>query len=504
MVAIQTPPALRSNGVKHNQQGCFMNPKEDQTDALPGPPVQKGHETHVVEPGDAKKLESTVISSLAQADQQTICFKNEIARLLAQVAALREASIEGPEGDRLVMQLRTANQNLVIATLDAQDMQAAAEALIRRQDEFLAMLAHELRNPLAPIAMANESLGILQDVHPVLPRLHAIIGRQLGNLTHIVDELLDASRVMTGKITLRKQALLLSEVIDGAIETCQPYADKRHQKLSVDVRVDSGNDFPDDADPIIVDGDKIRLIQAFSNLLINATKFTQEGGSITVSTARLANTVNVFIKDNGVGIGPELQPFIFDLFTQGPRSLERTEGGLGIGLSLVRTIAELHGGKVEVSSEGDGMGSEFKLQLPISSELLPDDGSVPPTQIPVRARRILVIEDNADSNSLLNNILAQEGHIMTSAFDGPSGLALATQNSYDVIICDIGLPGMSGYEVIERLQLHSSRPLPRLIAMTGYNQPGNQARAAEAGFDHYLVKPVAMRNLRNLIPTDEP
>jgi two-component system, sensor histidine kinase len=295
-------------------------------------------------------------------------------------------------------------------------------------------------------------------------------------------------------------------VIDGAIETSQPYADKRHQHLSVDVRVDLQIDLPDDLQDnrIIVDGDLVRLVQAFSNLLINATKFTQEYGNITVSTSRLGNTVTILIKDNGAGIAPELQPFIFDLFTQGPRSLERAEGGLGIGLSLVRTIVEMHGGTVGVSSEGAGLGSEFRIQLPISAEVLPLHSTASPTQIPARACRILLIEDNPDTNSLLNNILAQEGHLMTSALDGHSGLALAKENTYDVIICDIGLPGMSGFEVIEQLRLHSSKPMPRLIAMTGYNQPGNQTRAAEAGFDHYLVKPVAMNELRDLIPTDEP
>ena len=482
-----------------------MTPKENQTDALPGSSVQNGDEKQGLRSGDVEKLEGTVSALLVQVDQQTEYFKHEIAGLLAQVSALRDASIEEIDRDELVLQLRTANQNLVIATFDAQDMQAAAEALTIRQDEFLAMLAHELRNPLAPIAMANEYLGTVKDAHPALPEVRAIIDRQINNMTQIVDELLDVSRVKTGKITLRKHALLLSEVIDGAIETSQPFADKRHQKLSVEVRVDLRIDLPDNlqTNRIMVDGDLVRLVQAFSNLLINATKFTQEYGNITVSTSRLANTVTVLIKDNGVGIAPELQPFIFDLFTQGPRSLERTEGGLGVGLSLVRTIVELHGGTVDVNSEGDGLGSEFRIQLPISDEKLLHHGTALPMQIPARTCRILVIEDNADTNNLLNDILAQEGHIMTSALDGHSGLALAKENTYDVIICDIGLPGMSGYEVIEQLRLHSSKPLPRLIAMTGYNQPGNQARATEAGFDHYLVKPVAMNNLRNLIPTDE-
>lgn len=455
------------------------------------------------------QLQNEMGNLLAQVDRQTEEFRGRIADLLSQVGTLRDVANDSIKDnidrDELVLQLRAANQNLVIATFDAQDMQAAAEAVNSRQDEFLAMLAHELRNPLAPIAMASEFLGTMKDAHPALPNLHRIIDRQVSTITHLVDDLLDVSRVRTGKITLHKHALLLSEIIDGAIETSQPFANKRQQTLSVDLRLDVRIDLPADlaADQVVIDGDLIRLTQAFSNLLINATKFTQEHGRITVSASRLANTITVLIKDNGVGIAPEMQPFIFDLFTQGPRSLDRSEGGLGIGLTLVRTIVEMHGGTVGVHSEGTGFGSEFTIQLPVSAERLPHHKTAPATEIPVRSCRILVIEDNADTNSLLNNILAQEGHIMTSALDGLSGLALAKENPYDVIICDLGLPGMNGYEVIEQLRLHSSKPLPCLIAMTGYNLPANKLRATEAGFDHYLVKPVAIDSLRNLIPSTD-
>jgi signal transduction histidine kinase len=482
-----------------------MIKNEKQTDALSNASIKDGGEQSAAQSGDIKQLQNTMDDLLVQVDQQREHFRIKIADLLAQVGVLREAAKGNDARDDLVLQLRTANQNLVIATFDAQDMQAAAEAVNSRQDEFLSMLAHELRNPLAPIAMAAEHLGKIKDAHPALPKLHAIIGRQVSHMTHLVDELVDVSRVRTGKITLHKQVLLLSEIIDSAVETSQPFVDKRHQQLSVDLRVDLRIDLPIDLqmDPIIVDGDLVRLSQVFSNLLINATKFTQEHGRITVSAYKLANTVTVLIKDNGLGIAHELQPFIFDLFTQGPRSLDRSEGGLGIGLSLVRTIVEMHGGTVAVHSEGEGFGSEFRIQLPVSAQRLPHHGTAPATEIPARACRILVIEDNADTNSLLNNILAQEGHIMTSALDGRSGLALAKENIYDVIICDIGLPGMNGYEVIEQLRLHSSNPLPCLIAMTGYNQAGSRARATEAGFDHYLVKPVVLDNLRNLIPSGE-
>ncbi len=480
-----------------------MNPSEIPSPAVPASTVKDEADKLALHSVELEQLQIEMGGLLAQVARQTEQFRVRIADLLSQVETLRDVASDSAkeqiDRDVLVLQLRAANQNLVIATFDAQDLQAAAEAVNSRQEEFLAMLAHELRNPLAPIAMASEFLGTMKDAHPALPNLHEIIDRQVNTITQLVDDLLDVSRVRTGKITLHKHAFLLSEVIDGAIETSQPFANKRQQTLSVDLRLDLPPDL--EADQVVIDGDLVRLTQAFSNLLINATKFTQEHGRITVSASRLANTVTVLIKDNGVGIAPELQPFIFDLFTQGPRSLDRSEGGLGIGLALVRTIVEMHGGTVGVYSEGTGFGSEFRIQLPVSAKRLPHHKTAAATEIPVRACRILVIEDNADTNSLLNNILAQEGHIMTSALNGLSGLALAKENPYDVIICDLGLPGMDGYEVIKQLRLHSSNPLPCLIAMTGYNLPASKLRATEAGFDHYLVKPVAMDNLRNLIPS---
>lgn len=390
--------------------------------------------------------------------------------------------------EALVVQLREANQNLVIATVDAQVMQDKAETANQRQQEFLAMLAHELRNPLAPVALAAEMLGNITAAHPQLPKLHGIISRQVNHITHLVDDLVDASRINSGKITLQKQVLLLSEIIEGAVETSQPFLEKRSQQLIINLP----------ADPIVIDGDLVRLAQVFSNLLINAAKFTPEHGHITVSAQKLANIVTVSVIDDGVGIAPDIQPFIFDLFTQGPHSSDRSQGGLGIGLSLVRTIVELHGGTVTVRSTGAGFGSEFMVLLPISAEPLRHDRPASKA-IPTHHCRILLIEDNADANETLNDFLALEGHTLTSAFDGTTGLAMAKENIYDVIICDIGLPGMDGYEVVKQLRLHSSKSMPCLIAMTGYNQLENRIRAIDAGFDHYLVKPIATDILVNLI-----
>ncbi|MDB5762082.1 MAG: putative signal transduction histidine kinase [Herminiimonas sp.] len=449
---------------------------ENQTGTVHTPSVENGDEKPTLHSEETERL------------------RHRIADLLTQVETLTEITKSRTAPENLVLQLREANQNLVIATLGAQDMQAKAESVNHRQEEFLSMLAHELRNPLAPVAMAVELLGMITAAHPQLPKLHGIISRQVSHMTHLVDDLLDASRVSSGKITLQKRVLLLSEIIESAVETSQPFIDKRNQQLRIDLP----------ADPVVIDGDPVRLAQVFSNLLVNAAKFTPEHGHITVSARKLANAVTVSVKDNGMGIAPDIQPLIFDLFTQGFRSLDRSQGGLGIGLSLVRNIVEMHGGTVKVHSAGAGFGSEFIVHLPISAAALPHDDIPASKAIPARHCRILLIEDSADSNDILNDLLTLEGHTIASAFDGTTGLAMAKENRYDVILCDIGLPGMDGYEVVRQLRHHSLKPVPCLIAITGYDQPENRTRATEVGFDHYLVKPVASDVLLNLISSSVP
>lgn len=394
------------------------------------------------------------------------------------------------ENTALVLQLREANQNLVIATLGAQDLQAKAESVNRRQEEFLAMLAHELRNPLAPITMAAELLGRITGAHPQLPKLHGVISRQADHMGHLVDDLVDASRVRSGKITLQKSVIKLSDIIESAVETSRPFIDKRHQQLVVDLSEDA-----------VIDGDLVRLAQVFSNLLINAAKFTPVRECITVSTRTHARAVIVSVKDNGIGIALDTQPYIFDLFMQGPRSLDRSQGGLGIGLSLVRSILDMHGGSVKVHSAGVGQGSEFIVSLPISEAALSNDSALPKTAIATSPRKILLIEDNVDLNETLSDMLALEGHVVTSAFDGISGLAMAKENEYDVVVCDIGLPGIDGYEIVRKLRQRASSRATCFIALTGYSQSENRLHATEAGFDHYLVKPVSADMVINIIST---
>ncbi len=460
--------------------------ERNQTKFIGGPSI--GDNDNVLPSQKVDQFRQTTADLLLRVDREAAQLRNQANDLLTRVDDLGAVTQSKPALEALVAQLRDANQHLVLATFDAQDLREKAEFANQKQEEFLSMLAHELRNPLAPIVTAADLLGKIQAAHPLLPKLHGIISRQAAHMAHLVDDLLDASRVSTGNITLQKRPLKLAEIIGSAVETSQPFIDKRNQQLSI--RLPEA--------PIMISGDLVRLSQAFSNLLINSTKFTQVHGHIDISIEVLADTVKVMIKDNGVGIAPEIQPVIFDLFTQGPRALDRAQGGLGIGLSLVRTVVQMHGGKVGVFSDGLGLGSVFTVELPIFTELTKDDVSKPSIMDPAHSRRILVIEDNVSANEILSELLTMEGHEVTSAFDGISGLTLAQGNVYDIIVCDIGLPGIDGYELVKQLRLTTCKAMPVCIAISGYSQQKNRSSDEHAGFDHYLVKPVAIAILKNL------
>ena len=397
--------------------------------------------------------------------------------------------------DELVRKLREANENLVVTSLRAQDLQDQAEAAVQRQTEFLSMLAHELRNPLAPISMAADLLGKISSAHPQLPRIQQIISRQVSHMKHLLDDLLDASRVSSGKITLKKSHLLLADMVQSAAEISQPVLNSHNQELMIHLP----------QQPVVIDGDATRLSQVFSNLLINASKYSPPGKSISLSARHSADgKVAVSIKDQGVGIEPEVQSYIFDLFTQAPRTLDRSEGGLGIGLSMVRTLVELHGGSVQVHSDGLGHGSEFTVVLPLVAKPDPLEADRAVPALPARSCRILIIEDNVDANETLNFCLSFEGHKVASAFDGPTGLAMAKKGNFDVVMCDIGLPGMDGYEVLRQLKPSDVQPVPYCIAMTGYDSLDHRDHAKNAGFDSYLVKPVSIETLQDIVSKNFP
>lgn len=388
-----------------------------------------------------------------------------------------------------IHELCDANQNLVLATLNAQTLRDEAEAANRRQSEFLAMLAHELRNPLAPIGMVTELLARHAATNPDLSRLHAILQRQVQHMARMLDDLLDAARVSSGKIELDRSAVSLSEVLDNAVDTCEAGMALRRQTL---LREDCPGE-------LLLDADRIRLAQVFSNLLLNASKYTQEGGEIHLSCHAGPEVVEITVEDNGSGIAADLLPHVFGLFVQGPRSLARPGGGLGIGLSVVRSLVQMHGGTVAAYSDGPGLGSRFVVSLPRAANLELAPATVFKAPAPLRCR-VLLIEDNVDASDTLAEFLSLDGHSVTCAPDGPRGLAMALTNDYEIVICDIGLPGMDGYEVMRRIRLDKEhKPAPYAIALTGYGAPQDERLAREAGFNDYMVKPVNARMLLAMI-----
>jgi PAS domain S-box-containing protein len=360
----------------------------------------------------------------------------------------------------------------------------------RKTSEFLAMLAHELRNPLAPIRNAISVMRTNEPEDPTLRWSIDVIDRQASHLTHLVDDLMDVSRITRGKISLKMEALKVSDIAARAIETSRPLIDSRRQIFETALP----------SEPIWVKGDLTRLSQVVLNLLNNAAKFTPEGGRIRLSIATQENQAVIRVRDNGIGIAVELLESIFELFTQGDQTLARSEGGLGIGLTLVRQLVVLHGGKVAAFSEGPGRGAEFAVYLPLISYPYTGDRdeSIPGTP-KGNARRVLVVDDNFDSVQSMLLLLQLWGYEVRGAHDGPEALATAAYFRPEAVLLDIGLPGMNGYDVAGGLRAVPGLERVMLIAMTGYGQDEDRRRAREAGFQHHLLKPVDSGSLRAVL-----
>ncbi len=387
---------------------------------------------------------------------------------------------------RSLLRMRRAEQQLRRRT-------ESLEEADRRKDLFLAMLAHELRNPLAAITTA---VGILDRRPPVDAkegRMISIIQRQTNHLARLVDDLLDVSRMTRGKVELRRTRLDLRGVLEQVLAVFRPLADTRRLTLE--------SSLP--AVALWMEADPTRLEQIFTNLLDNATKYTDAGGAIQVrvepvARGGLAGAV-VRVKDTGIGIRADMLPSVFDLFSQADESLERTRGGLGIGLTLVRSLVELHEGQVEAHSDGPGKGCEFTVWLPLlPAASLEEPRDVVLPELVKRRRHILLVEDNADARQALQDLLETWGHRVEVAADGLRGLELAVQRTPELALVDIGLPGLDGYRVAEELRAKMGRNI-RLVALTGYGGTEDQVRAREAGFDLHLVKPVRPDDLDKLL-----
>jgi signal transduction histidine kinase/DNA-binding response OmpR family regulator len=363
----------------------------------------------------------------------------------------------------------------------------------RNKDEFLAMLGHELRNPLAPILTALHLMR-LRSSSEGSEHERAIIERQVRHLTRLVDDLLDVSRATMGKIDLRREPLEVSTAVARAVEVSAPLIQAKKQKLTVTVP----------GLGLLIAGDPVRLAQVIGNLLNNAAKYSEENGNIDVYARRDGAEILITVKDDGRGIAADRLPNIFELFVQGDQPPDRSQGGLGVGLTLVRSLVALHGGRVEARSDGPGRGSEFTLRLPALAE----SGLKPaaPSRIPGSpkpARRVLVVDDNADAAEMLSHALRYSGHEVREEHDGLSALVTAAEFNPDVVLLDIGLPGMDGFEVARRLRADPRFAKLRIVALTGYGQETDKKRTSEVGIDRHLVKPVEMEQVIEAIHADE-
>ena len=367
----------------------------------------------------------------------------------------------------------------------------------RQKDEFLSMLAHELRNPLAPIRSAVAVLRRMKDVGHDAQRAHDVIDRQVAHLARLVDDLLDVSRITRGKIEMKMETLDVATVVATALETSRPHMEALSHHLSVQL--------PDQR--LLVHADHARLAQVLSNLLNNAAKFTPRGGTIWLSAVREGDQAVFSVRDTGVGIPPEMLDRIFDLFTQVDQSLDRSQGGLGIGLTIVQRLIEMHGGRVEAKSGGPGSGSEFTVRLPavaMAPADEPADESPAPAEPGQEALRVLVVDDNVDAAESLGWLLRLSGHHTRIAYDGPAAIEAAVSFRPQVLILDLGLPGLDGYHVARKLRQEPAVAEALFVALSGYGRDEDQRRSSEAGFDHHFIKPVDVNCLMEVLSIAAP
>jgi signal transduction histidine kinase len=359
----------------------------------------------------------------------------------------------------------------------------------RRKSEFLAMLGHELRNPLSALSNALETTKF-GELHR--DRALEIARRQSDQLGRLVDDLLEVARITSGRITLRKEQIHLRNIVECALEETRSLVEPRHQQVNVLSSVE--------AETQLIDGDPIRLQQVVANLVSNATKFTPPGGRIEIMIHREGARIVLRVHDSGIGISEAILPHIFEPFTQAENSLERAHGGLGLGLTLVKRLTEMHGGRVEAHSEGLGKGSEFAISLPVIAEEPSQDGS--PDSAATDARKyaqVLIVEDNADAAESLSMLLEAFGHDVTMASNGHAAIEIVKARKFDLAILDIGLPGIDGYQIARIMRELPNCEKTILAALTGYGQEEDRKRAMEAGFDHHFMKPLNMERLQKLL-----
>jgi PAS domain S-box-containing protein len=436
-----------------------------------------------------KELQTVTAAGRANDDRWLVRQGGERLWCNGVTTALRDEG-NNLRGFAKVLRDRTAQKRLEEA-LRQRAEELAEDA--RRKDEFLAVLAHELRNPLAPVRNALQVMRLGRHDAGLVEQMRAMAERQVGYIAHLVDDLLDLSRISRGLLRLLKEPLDVAQPVQQAVEGVQPLVRERQVTLSVSLP----------AEPVYVEADPTRLQQVVGNLLTNAAKYTDPGGTILLSARQEGGDLVLRVRDTGIGIAADMLPKIFDLFVQAERRLDRSQGGLGIGLTLVRRLVEMHGGSVVASSAGPGQGSEFVVRLPAldearKGELLrrpPDQGPATPSP----RRRILVVDDNVDAAESLALLLRLEGHDARPAHSGPAALEAVRAEPPEVVILDLGMPGMDGFEVARRVRALPGGKDVLLVALTGWAQEEDRRRCYEAGFDGHMPKPVELNALQEFL-----
>jgi signal transduction histidine kinase len=423
---------------------------------------------------------------LAQANEEL-----SRANATLQAEKARELQVLNATLQQTNADLQHANRNLQSEVRERSRAEQALKEADRQKDAFLATLAHELRNPLAAVSNAVQLMRAKDVTDPRLCFSRDVIERQVAQLTRLVDDLLDVSRITTGKITLTHEPLAVTELIAQAVETVEAVMREREHVLTVAIHDRR----------LRVRGDRVRLTQAIANVLDNAAKYTKRGGTIALSALQQDTQVEISVQDNGIGITSEALPRVFELFAQPDREAEHFESGLGIGLALVRRLLEMHGGSVEAHSEGRGLGSRFVIRLPLHIEQAQPTSEAPvaPGDSASVRRRILVVDDNPDALHSLAALLEAFGHEVACAASGEQALELAEQTRPEVVLLDIGMPRLDGYEVARRMRLQPWGRRVLLIAVTGWGQDSDRQRSGDVGFDAHLVKPVGLEQLKQAL-----
>jgi PAS domain S-box-containing protein len=445
--------------------------------------------TRIIHPDDR----ANVIAAVTQAMQDGTSYDIDY-RTLPETGKTVWVSAKG----HMFTDLETGKRRFAGVATDITSRKEADLALReadRRKDEFLAMLAHELRNPLAPIVSAAQMLAVVADNPAQVRHLGQIVTRQANHMTSLVNDLLDVSRVTSGLVKLVSERLDILKVVDESIEQVMPLVEAKRHKLTLSSSVRSA----------LVMGDRKRLVQVVTNLMQNAAKYTPDGGEITVAIASKGERIEVSIQDNGIGMDAELLPFVFDLFTQERRSSDRAQGGLGLGLALVKSLVALHDGEVRAVSDGLERGSTFTVSLPVLAALPHEPLSeIRSMSLPPKSLKMLIVDDNVDAADLLAMLLETSGHEVVVQYSSADALEKAAAEKYDVFLLDIGLPDMDGNELARRLRASSQSAHATLIAVTGYGQEYDKDSSIAAGFDYYFVKPANPKLLINLLAEINP